>query len=303
MCAMSSSATSSTRIFGVMARNAPRVVLIRRGPSKQVLLLTWNTLKHEFHAGQWLKGRIYEERCDLSPLGEKFIYLAAHHKAPPYAWTAVSRPPYLTALLMWPNLGTWGGGGLFEGERTIAINSHCGLTPSEGFVVPRDIRVVPIGRWMGRGEDDPIRSVRMKRDGWLLVDEGECTDHRFGERYRYEFTRPERWHKRLGPLTLERRLLGIGEQDGPWLARDHRVLDAEGEIVLDLGPSDWADWSHSGELLFARAGQVWRSAPVRGERMKEPEVLLDLRAMRFEQVPPPREALDWSARTRGRLVR
>jgi hypothetical protein len=303
MGAMSEPPAPSTRIFGVMARNAPRVVLIRRGPSKQVMLLTWNTDTHEFHGGQWLKGRIYEERCDLSPSGEKLIYLAAHHKAPPYAWTAVSRPPYLTALVMWPNLGTWGGGGLFEGERIIALNSHCGLAPSEGFAVPPDIKVVPIGRWMGRGEDDPIRSVRMKRDGWLLVDEGECTDHRFGERYRFEFTRPERWHKPLGAFTLERRLLGIGEWDGPSRARDHRVLDSSGAIVADLGPSDWADWSRSGELLFARDGQVWRTAPASGNRLKEPEELLDLRAMRFEQMPPPREALDWNSRTRGRLLR
>lgn len=294
---------ASTRIFGVMARNAPRVVLIRRGPSKKVLLLTWNTDTHQFHAGQWLKGRIYEERCDLSPSGEKLIYLAAHHKASPYAWTAVSRPPFLTALVMWPNLGTWGGGGLFEGERIIALNSHCGMTPWEGFAVPPGIRVVPIGRWMGRGEDDPIRSVRMKRDGWTLVDEGKCTEHRFGERYRYEYTQPERWHKRHGDLTLERRLMGIGEQDGPWLAREHDVRDAAGEILLELGPSDWADWSRSGELLFARDGRVWRSAPAGGKRMNEPEELLDLRAMRFEQVPPPREALDWNARTRGRLIR
>jgi hypothetical protein len=303
MGAMSDLLTPSTRIFGVMARNAPRVVLIRRGPSRQVLLLTWNTATHEFHAGQWFKGRIYEERCDLSPSGEKFIYLAAHHKAPPYAWTAVSRPPYLSALVMWPNLGTWGGGGLFEGERLIALNSHCGLAPSEGFAVPADIKVVPIGRWMGRGEDDPIRSVRMKRDGWHLVDEGACTEHRFGERYKWEYTRPERWHKRLDSLTLERRLLGVGEQDGPWLARDHRVLDAQGELVLDLGRSDWADWSHSDELLFARAGQVGRCVRFGGTRMKEPEALLDLRAMRFEPVPPPREALGWNTRTRGRRIR
>src|SRR5687768_6599599 len=192
---MSALPVPATRIFGVVARAAPRIVLIRRGPSKRVLLLTWDTRRHEFHCGQWFKGRIYEERCDLSPRGEHFIYLAANHKAPPYAWTAVSRPPYLTALVLWPNLGTWGGGGLFESEHNIALNSHCGLAPADGFRVPGNLKVVPIGTWMGRGEDDPIRSVRMKRDGWLLADPGEHRDHRFGERYRFEFVRPERWRK------------------------------------------------------------------------------------------------------------
>src|SRR5262245_56450594 len=103
--------TPSTRIFGVMARAAPRVLLIRRGPSKQVALVTWDTVKHQFHLGQWLKGRIYEHRCDLSPKGDLFIYLAANHKGKLGSWTAISRPPFLTALCLWSNLGTWGGGG------------------------------------------------------------------------------------------------------------------------------------------------------------------------------------------------
>src|SRR6185436_20633341 len=33
----------STRLFGICARDAERVVILRRGPSKQVLLLTWDT--------------------------------------------------------------------------------------------------------------------------------------------------------------------------------------------------------------------------------------------------------------------
>jgi hypothetical protein len=138
----------ATRIFGVVARAAPRVVLIRRGPTNHVQLITWDTVKHEFHVGQWLKGRIYEQRCDLSPSGQKFIYLAANHKPIGLGtWTAVSRPPYLTALVVWDNRGTWGGGGLFETERTIALNRKLGVQPAKGFSLPADIRAVPIAAW------------------------------------------------------------------------------------------------------------------------------------------------------------
>lgn len=299
---MSQPAPPATRIFGVLARAAPRVVLIRRGPSKRVLLLTWDTNRHEFHAGQWLKGRIYEERCDLSPRGEKFIYLAANHKGKLGTWTAVSRPPYLTALVLWPNMGTWGGGGLFESEHVIALNNQYGLKPAEGFRLPRDMRAVPIGRWMGHGEDDPIRTVRMERDGWRLADPGECAGYRSGGRYNFEFTRPERWQKRLRGIILERRLLGIHEHDGPSRAREHHLLDPDGNLLMDLGASDWADWSPVGELLFARGGRVYRIVMRTDGSPQEPEELIDLRALRFEEVPPPREAMDWRAPLKGRRI-
>jgi hypothetical protein len=290
----------ATRIFGVTARAAPRVVLIRRGPSKRVLLITWDTAKHEFHAGQWLKGRIYEERCDLSPSGERFIYLAANHKRPIYAWTAVSRPPFLTALTLWPNLGTWGGGGLFESERVIQLNNHV-LEPADGFRIPKGIRVVPVAPWAGRGEDDPLSSLHMKRDGWELADAGTRGEHRRGQPYSWKFINPVRWRKASEHLILERRLLGIHEANGPWYAYEHRVLDKDGGVVLDLGKSDWADWSRSGELLVAREGRIHRGVPRAGS-LREIEELIDLRSLRFEQVLPPSGATTWDERVKGRRL-
>ena len=38
----------STRLYVVLARKAPMGVVFRRGPSKQVLLVSWNMEKHEF---------------------------------------------------------------------------------------------------------------------------------------------------------------------------------------------------------------------------------------------------------------
>jgi hypothetical protein len=56
----------STRLYVLLARKAPIAAVFRRGPSKRVLLLTWNTETHEVRKGQWFKGRIYERRCDIS---------------------------------------------------------------------------------------------------------------------------------------------------------------------------------------------------------------------------------------------
>lgn len=287
----------STRIYVLLARKSDQAVVFRRGPSKQVLLLRWDTRSHAFQAGQWFKGRIYEQRCDLSPSGEKLIYFAAKHRAPLYSWTAVSRPPFLTALALWPKGDCWGGGGLFKNERSLLLNhrpDEMGL--EEGFRLPGKLTLEAFGERPGWGEDEPILSTRLGRDGWLLKQKGRCQENKFGSRVWVEYPEPIVWTKGRGAWTLEQRILGIKERDGPWYLIEHRVVGPEGEVMLDLGRSDWADWSRSGELLYAKAGRLYR---VRLDPRGGPgatEELIDLRDLRFEQVEAPPEAKLWGGR-------
>jgi hypothetical protein len=119
--------TAPCRLSLVFASEAAVAVLIRRGPSEWLEIVKWNTAKDIFEDAQWLHGRIYSERCGLSPDGRLFVYFAAKHgrvdKAKGYrdTFTAVSRPPYLTALAMWPEGSTWGGGGRFIDNKTLRL--------------------------------------------------------------------------------------------------------------------------------------------------------------------------------------
>jgi hypothetical protein len=81
------------------------------------------------------------------------------------------------------------------------------------------------------------------------------------------------------------------------------VLDEDDDLVLDLGRSDWADWSQSGELLFAREGRVHRAMSRADGSLQPPEELIDLRSLRFEQVPPPPDALSWNSKVTGRRIK
>ena len=112
------------RLYALLARDAHRAVVFRRGPSKQVLLLSWDTAKDLIEDGQWLKGRIYERRCDLSPDGRLLLYFAATYRKPLFSWSAISRPPFLSALALWPKGDGWGGGGEFKTNDTVLLN-HC----------------------------------------------------------------------------------------------------------------------------------------------------------------------------------
>ena len=47
------------RLHVILAREAPKAVIFRRGPSGRVCTLGWDLETDTFTMGQWLKGRIY----------------------------------------------------------------------------------------------------------------------------------------------------------------------------------------------------------------------------------------------------
>jgi hypothetical protein len=252
----------------------------------------------------WFKGRIYEHRCDLSPSGEKLIYFAANYRSPFRTWTAISRPPFLTALALWPKGDAWGGGGLFENERTICLNHRAAeMQLAPDWKWPKSLSVGPLGSYSGRGEDDPIRSTRLLRDGWVLKQPGKIKENELGSRLWIQFIEDTVWRKSHGEWAIEMRQQGLKEREGPWYVMEHQLTDASGNVVCSMGRSDWADWSQSGEVLFARSGRLYRIALGSKHAPGEPEELIDLRDLKFEPVESPQDAKLWSGRgPRGRLA-
>lgn len=121
--------TLPCRLFVLLAQEATIGVIFRRGPSKWVQLIKWDTINNTFEPGQWLHGKIYEQRSDLSPDESKLIYLAAKYGRRQAnteigcVWTAISKPPYLTALALWrEQFGTWYGGGVFIDNDTVMVD-------------------------------------------------------------------------------------------------------------------------------------------------------------------------------------
>ena len=80
----------------------------------------WDRATDTFALGQWLIGRIYERRADLSPDGRHMIYFARDARWQSEtggSWTAVSRAPWLRAVTLWAKGDCWQGGGLFSMSR------------------------------------------------------------------------------------------------------------------------------------------------------------------------------------------
>jgi hypothetical protein len=283
---------SAVRLFCLIAREAPVGVVFRRGPTKLVQLLRWNLADDTFVAGQWFKGRIYERRCDLSPSGRLLVYFAASQRPPYRSWTAISRPPYLTALALWPKGDAWGGGGLLPSDNTLEINHRDDeLQLAPDMQLPDELNVTQFGTKPGWGEDDPIFESRLQRDGWKLTAQGNLKENSFDSKIWYTAESPRVWEKGLANVShsLVMELQGIKEKGGPWYVLRFKLR--EGSDCVDLGRCDWADLLTGGAVLFARDGQLFRVSDPASVANTSP--LIDLRPNKFEQVIAPAEAQRW----------
>lgn len=253
----------ATRLYAILARDARTGVVFRRGPSRQVQLIRWDLRDDTFEHGQWFKGRIYERRCDLSPSGKLLLYFAATHRAPYYTWTALSKPPFFTALALWPKGDAWSGGGMFDDEETVLLNYlPDGDAPSfplaEGFRLKPGMQVKPCGQWSGRGEDEPLNTLLLERAGWRLVERGEGEARGLKAPEIYKFSKPQvREKDGPGGRRLQMLLRVVCRAGKPFYGLDYRVVDREGAVLVDLPETDWADWD-GGDLVFARAGCLHR---------------------------------------------
>jgi hypothetical protein len=110
--------------------------------------------------------------------------------------------------------------------------------------------------------------------------------------WRFAFDRL--WQKpQPGPGGCALRMLvcGIGERNRPWYRLDHDVIDAQGRIRVYLPETDWADWDRNGDLLFSRAGALFRLPAAivgRGDEFGEQaRCLAEFGNMVFERIAAP----------------
>ena len=99
------------RLQVLTASASSGAVIFRRGPSWQTASIRWDRSSHSIHLGQWLIGKVYSDRLDMSPSGNHMVYFAGTGRRG--WWTAVSDAPWLTARIFSPQRGTWYGGGAF----------------------------------------------------------------------------------------------------------------------------------------------------------------------------------------------
>jgi hypothetical protein len=280
-------------IHGIVAAAAPVAVLFRRGPTLRTELIRWDTSRDRFERGQWFHGRIYTRRSDLSPDGALLVYFAAKHgrrlaRDTGYTdtWTAVSRPPYYTALALWPKGDAWDGGGWFAAPRELHLNHPGAAAAHPAHPVSASLRV-HVNRG-GRGEDLPILDDVLSAKGWWRIP-GSQDDGRALRAVRG----PHVWLRRhpRAELVLRMELEGWNPQGagGP-LHFGYALAHPDGTLVEVL-EATWADWDHAGRLVFSDGGRIY--ARTLDGRHDDPSVAL---ADFTEDVPSPVIAPEWAGR-------
>jgi len=297
------------RLFFILARNAPVGVLFRRGPTRWVQLIRWDTETDTFQPGQWFHGRIYEKRGDLSPDGTKLIYFASKQgrwngedaegfraevgqgcfplrgrtaRTSRYytpSWTAVSKPPYLTALALWPKGGdTWNGGGLWETDDRLWLNHDRGDDRPHQDHLPRGIQVT--ARVMG-GEDE-LLNHRLERDGWKKL---QPLRARFWSYVMQRAGIREKPHPGSGLVLRLTETVVRFEQTYRFSVR---YPDGREEPLPDAA---WADWDHQGRLVWVGGGKVFAARP-HPDGLR-PQELADFNSHKPDPRPSPESARTW----------
>ena len=277
---------SPCRLSVFLASQAPVGVILRRGPSEWVQLVLWNRENDTFTEGQWFHGRVYVRRCDLSPNGKLFVYFAAKHGPGRHydvdvgeAWTAISKPPYFTALALWPNLGSWYGGGVFHDDTHVQLDSTCGSDPHPEFTPDKRLTFSHVAA------DAAPWERRLLRDGWRLVERG------FDPRTHRRVGSKEVWEKphATAGLKLCRQVEDIDFQryGGPYA--ETFWLETPSELV-PIPDATWADWDDDDRLAVARDGMLC-SAALHGSDLRL-KALHDFNPHSPKQVPTP----DWAKR-------
>jgi hypothetical protein len=244
------------RLFVYLARRAPLAVVLRRGPTDWARLSLWHTDSDCFAHGQWIKGRVYERRSDVSADGSLFAAFVrqsgGRNTAGADTWIALSRPPYFTARAVWFVGGTYHTGAFFPSDETLWLGYQEDTPPDVG-ALPPGLRIAaprPIPYIDGTGEwtERTVHFNRLLRDGWRLLDR---------ETHASLWERP---HPSASlTLTMMHSFEDYRRAGGPYAVR--YSVGSPGGTSRDIGEANWADWDQHGRLIVARHGCLyeWRA--------------------------------------------
>jgi hypothetical protein len=215
-------------------------------------------------------------------------------------WTAISRPPHLTALALWPNMGTWGGGGLFESEHSILLNQEAGVPDlPDGFELPSNMKVQSLRYSLSLDEYDSTYHTQLLRDGWTLRQKGARSEYRTKSGLSWRFDPARVYEKRMSrkksTQCLQLQLRGVAEVQERWYTLDYELFSETGASLLKLPRAGWADWDSNGDLLFADGGKLFR-LPWSSQREDGREAaveLADFTSLTFVAKEAPEKARQW----------
>lgn len=296
-----------TRIDVLFARDAPKAVILRRGPKRHFHLIAWDLKTDTLTHGQWMKATGLR-LCDLSPDGSKLIYWASQYHT--------SAPRHVHAARQYQSMTGDAGGPDYEPLLTALPRSRAHKRRKQ----PRYMRQGPGAR---RGR--VILRARRNEGVWTAISTlpffsalaiWPCFGHWTGGGVFLDDTRivlreladglvpqanvpiPQRF-KVLSLTSVEQmgRTLQMSAYD-PALQPDRQQKDLADHLRrAGAQRVEWVSPHGDGSLLFACDGRIyrlkeWKTSDTE-DLLSQATLIADLRPLTFRMMPPPQSAMRW----------
>ena len=265
------------RIHVLMAKDSPNAVVIRRGPSRYTATIGWNRKTDKFEIGQWLNGRIYERRSDISPDGKYLIYFAMNgrwHSKVKGSWTAISKTPYLKALSLFAKGDCWHGGGLFFTPTEYWLNNGYGHETMLNSSKIKKIDKYPWHQHYG-GECLGVYFIRLQRDGWEM--KNSSSDFSLWT-----------FEKRINNHWILRKYAHAGYPSKPGRGvyyDTHELINQKNNETINKEPWEWAEVD-SNRIVWATNGCIY-AGQEKANGLCNEKMLYDFNSMQFEEIKAP----------------
>lgn len=192
--------------------------------------------KDTFRLGSGFYGKLYPNRCDISPDGNDFIYFAMGASLRKYgskftAWTAICKPPEIKAYWFLGQNDTWGGGGVFLSSRTIYINR-----------IPES-KVDKFGSYEITHNNKLYDSSLHYGRGWNALSRDKYGNIKIAG-------------KSNGKITIIRKMKDEWGRTGEYSMFNYEIKDTETNILNGFEKVNWCDFDIFNRLITAEGSLI-----------------------------------------------
>lgn len=265
------------RLSVLLARDSANAVVICRHKSKRTAIIGWDRKTDTFEVTQWLKGKLYPSRSDISPDGRHWVYFAMSERGRTY--TVLAKVAYLKALDFYPKKDAWNGGGLFFTNNSYWLNDggwkHEIGSQTSGMSVKYQW-----GREAERlqGEDPLIYFRRLRRDSWS--DQGYTVINKCNG---YNTFR-KKINDTLDLIKIYHAGLDYPEGKSPYY-EEHVIYNHRTGENMKYPNWQWADVDQE-RVLWAENGNIY-GAGIKDVRVADAAALFETGPLHFQAVKAP----------------
>ncbi len=277
------------RLNCIITSDRKKVVIYRKGPAKWTQLILWDLKSDQCQEGQWIHGSVYPQKSDISPDGKYIATSIAKYSIERTenniynSWTAISKPPFFSALFTLFEKEGQARGGYFEENNHFVYNGKRDQIESRGLVFNDKFKLSfkPYSNKFKIYGEFPLYDRRITKFGWI-------TNVEFEGNHQKTIT-PQLKKKKINPnvsVLLERYTNNFKIESKYYISQNEKKSIIEN--------AEWMEVDFKNRILLAKQGSIYCSRSIDD---KTGEIEFNHVASFNESIPeeikPPEEYYKW----------